>query len=137
MTFRNEVPFDNWETPYSDYTPFLTNITAITNSNPAVVTTSQTVPYTLGELVSFRVSQPYAMTQINNLVGLVLAVNGSSFTVNLNTTTFTPFQYPPVGTVIYPAVAVPAGSGVVPNSPIAMTNIEDAFDNVPLNVDNA
>jgi hypothetical protein len=117
----------------STYTPFVTNITNITNSLQATVTTVETSPYTVGEIVSFRVSTPYGMTQINNLSSTVVEVSSNTFTVDMDTLQFNPFVYPPVGQVVYPALAVPAGSGIVPNSSIPMTNLEDAFDNVPVN----
>lgn len=119
-------------TNLSVFTPFLTNITGITNAQNAVVTTVEDSPYSVGELISFRVSRPYGMTEINNLSGRVLNVSTNTFTVEIDTLGFTAFVFPPVGTVIVPAVAVPAGSGIVPESPIPMTNLADVFDNVPV-----
>lgn len=133
MTFNNAVPGNNWETPYSDYTPFILNITNISNARQAVVTTVEDSPYSAGEIISFRVSAPYGMTEINNLSGRVLSVNANSFTVGIDTLGFHHFVYPPVGTVVIPAVTVPVGSGIVPNSAIAMTNLQDCFDNFPFN----
>ena len=133
MSFNNVVPGNNWETAYSDYTPFITNITSITNAQQAVVTTVENSPYSVGEIVSFRVSSPYGMTEINNLSGRVLSVSSNQFTIEIDTLGFTSFVYPPIGEVVIPAVAVPAGSGIVPNSSIPMTNLQDVFDNQPLN----
>lgn len=133
MTFNNVVPGNTWNYRYSDYTPFLTNITGITNAQRAEVTTVENSPYSVGELVSFRVSSPYGMTEINNLSGRVLSVSSNTFTVEIDTLGFRAFVYPPVGEVIVPAVVVPAGSGIVPDSDIPMTNLQDAFDNVALN----
>lgn len=133
MTFNNVVPGNNWETPYSDYTPFVLNIMDISRAQQAVVTTEENSPYSAGEIISFRVSAPYGMTEINNLSGRVLNVDANSFTVEIDTLGFSAFVYPPVGTVVVPAITVPVGSGVVPDSPIPMTNIQDCFDNAPLN----
>ena len=133
MSFHNVVPGNTWNYIYSDYTPFLNYITNITNSQFAQVTTIDDVPYSAGEIVSFRVSQPYGMTQINNLSSRVLSVSSNTFVIELDTLSFAPFIYPPVGIVVIPAVVVPAGSGVVPASPIPMTNLKDVFDNQPLN----
>lgn len=77
------------------------------------------------------------MVEANNAEVLVTALTPTSVTVTLDTRHFTAFVYPPVGPVQYEAVAVPSSSGVVPNSFIAMTNLQDAFDNVPLVIDNA
>lgn len=119
------------------YIPYLTTITNISIAAQAVVTVIETPPYTPGEYVSFRVSQPYAMTQMNNQVALVLSVSGNNITTNFNTLGFTSFVYPPVGEVIYPALLIPAGSGIIPGSVPATVNLQDAFDNIPNNVDNA
>lgn len=121
----------SFATDLSTFTPFLTNITGITKAQEAVVTTVENSPYSAGEIVSFRVSSPYGMTEINNLSGRVLSVSSNTFTVEIDTTDFNAFVYPPVGTVITPAVVVPAGSGIVPDSSIPMTNLQDVFDNVP------
>lgn len=132
MAFHNVVPGNTWNYTYSDYTPFVTNITAITQSQIATVTTAETVPYTAGELVSFRVSEPYGMIQMNNRVGRVLTVSTNTFTVEIDTSGFRPFVYPPVGTVAYPAVVVPSGSGVIPAQYVPTVNLQDVFDNAPL-----
>jgi hypothetical protein len=131
MSFNNVVPGNNWETPYSDYTPFILNITDISNAQRAVVTTVEDSPYSAGEIISFRVSAPYGMTEINNLSGRVLSVSDNIFTVEIDTLGFNQFVYPPVGTVVIPAVTVPVGSGRVPNSAVPMTNLQDCFDNAP------
>ena len=116
----------------SIFTPFLTNITNITNAQQAIVTVSETPPYSEGEIVSFRVSEPYGMTEINNLSARVLDIIGNNIEVELDTLSFTPFVFPPVGTVVKPALMIPAGSGIVPDSSIPMTNLQDVFDNVPI-----
>jgi hypothetical protein len=128
-----KVPFDNWERTYSDYTPFLSYISNISNAQNAIVTFTATHPYTVGELLGLRVSQPYGMIEVNNMTSQVIATTSLTVTLALDTLTFTPFVYPPVGTVTYPAIAVPAGSGIVPNAIPAQTNILDVFDNAPLN----
>lgn len=129
----NKVPFDNWETPYSDYTPFLSYISNISNAYQAVITFTENHPYTVGELLGLRVSKPYGMTEVNNVTSKVLSTTPTTVTLALDTLNFTEFVYPPSGTVAVPAVAIPAGSGVVPNGFPAQTNILDVFDNQPLN----
>ena len=131
MSFNNVVPGNNWETPYSDYTPYATSITNINNSQQAVVTVVETPPYTIGEIVSFRVSRPYGMFEVNNVQAKVLAVSGNDITVDLDTLGLNPFVYPPVGEVVYPALVIPAGSGVIPGLYTPTVNLEDNFDNAP------
>lgn len=133
MSFNNVIPGNTWNYTYSDYTPFVTNITNITNSQNAVVTVEDSSPYSLGEIVSFRVSRPYGMTEINNLSARIVGIAGNDVTVEIDTLGWNTFVYPPVGTVVIPALLVPAGSGIVPLSAIPMTNLQDAFDNAPEN----
>lgn len=115
----------------SIFTPYLTNITAITKAQNAVVTVAETPPYSVGEILSFRVSEPYGMVELNNLSARVLEIDGNDVTLEIDTLGFTSFVYPPVGTVIYPALLIPAGSGIVPDSPIPMTDMSSPFDNQP------
>src|SRR5208282_2862636 len=112
----------------SIYTPYLMDIIGITNAQYGVVSFANAHPFSLGEILSFRVSIPYGMTEINNLSSRVVDLTPDSVTIEIDTANFTPFVYPPVGTVIVPAQAIPSASGVVPNSYVAMTNLQDAFD---------
>lgn len=120
-------------TNLSTFTPFLMNIVGISQAQQATITFLTDHPFTVGEYVSFRVSKPYGMTQLNNQKGIVLSLTPTTITVNIDTSNMTPFVYPPVGEVIYPAVCVPAGSGIIPMSNPSTVNLEDTFDNVPLN----
>lgn len=115
----------------STFTPFLMDITGITQAQQAVVSYATDHPYSLGEFVSFRVSKPYGMTGMNNLRARVLSLTSTSITTDIDSSSMNTFVYPPVGEVVYPAVSVPAGSGIIPGSNPATVNLEDAFDNVP------
>lgn len=129
MSFNNVVPGNTWNYTYSDYTPYIRDIIGITNTQQAVVDFGTEHPYTPGEFVSFRVSKPYGMVEINNRTGKVLAITNTTIMVNIDTTSFNSFIYPPSGTVVVPAQTVPAGSGVIPDSIPPTVNLEDAFDN--------
>lgn len=133
MSFNNVVPGNNWETPYSDYTPYVLNIIGITNAQQAVINFGTQHPYTSGEILSFRVSQPYGMIEMNNKQARVLEIDSTTVTIEIDTLSFTPFVYPPVGLVVTPAQCVPAGSGIVPGLYVPTMNLEDAFDNRDLN----
>lgn len=133
MTFNNVIPGNTWNYTYSDYTPYLLNIIGITNEQTAVVNFGTSHPYSTGEYLSFRVSAPYGMFQMNNLRGKVLKISSTTVTVDIDTTGFNAFVYPPVGTVVFPALTIPAGSGVIPNLYPSTVNLEDAFDNQELN----
>ncbi len=132
MSFNNVVPGNNWETPYSDYTPYGLSIIGITNTQNAVIDFGTAHPYTLGELLSFRVSKPYSMVEMNNRQGKVILSTSTTVMVDIDTTNFNTFVYPPVGVVEVPAQALPAGSGIIPDQYVPTMNLEDAFDNQPL-----
>lgn len=120
------------------YTPPYDLITNITKSQMGVVTFQNPVLYMPGEYISFRVSKSYGMVQLNNRKGLVLISTAYTVTVDIDTTDFDAFIIPS-SPGAYPAMAVPAGSGIVPD-PIdvtknlypARTLLDDAFDNRPV-----
>lgn len=119
----------------STFTPYLCDITAVTNSYPSTITFLQDHGFKLGEFISLRSSTPYGMVEINNAQVKVLSSTSNTVTVDLDTTNFTPFVYPPIGKVQYLAVAVPSASGTDPTINLvtqsATVILDDAFDNVP------
>lgn len=115
----------------STFTPFLMDIVGISNAQKATITFASDHPYSLGEIVSFRVSRPYGMVEMNNQQATVIDLDDTSITVDIDSLNYTTFIYPPVLEVVYPAVVVPAGSGIIPNERTPTVNLEDAFDNVP------
>lgn len=100
----------------------------ITNAVRAVATFTEDHDYSIGEFISFRVSQPYGMREINNLRGKVIELTADTVTVDIETTFFTPFVYPVSGDNT-PPHTVPAGSGVIEYY-TPTVNLEDAFDNL-------
>ena len=117
-------------TALSAFVPTFQFISNITQANNAVVTFTQDHGYVLGEILSFRVSKPYGMVQINNLSGTIQSLTTNTVTMDINTLQFTPFITPD-GFQIYPAMAVPAGSGIIPDSIPRTVTLLDSFDNVP------
>ena len=82
----------------------------ITQAAQAVITTSVTNQFTVGQQVRFQVPAACGMTEINGLIGTVVAVAAASFTVNIDTTAFTAFAWPAVALVPFtPAEVVPVG----------------------------
>jgi hypothetical protein len=119
-------------------------IANITKASQAVVYFTAKNDFTVGEIVSFRVSSDFGMDEINNKQARVLAVTNSatvsSITLDLDTTGFTTFAFPTSATAaagVSPAVCVPSASGVIPDSTGSATNPQqppgtnllDAFDN--------
>lgn len=90
-------------------------ITNITKSVPMVVSvqignpTTEANTYIVGMAVRLFVPISYGMYQANNLVGTIIAINGSDFTLNLDSTLFDAFVIPS-GNVEQPATIAPNGS---------------------------
>lgn len=94
-------------------------ISNITRSTPMVVsvfignTTTEANTYIVGMAIRLFVPRAYGMYQANNLVGTIIAINGSDFTLNFDSSLFDPFVVPaiPAGRVIEnPASICPVGS---------------------------
>lgn len=90
-------------------------ITAITKSNPMVITvsignsTTEANTYIVGMAVRLFVPVSYGMTQANNLIGTITNISGSNFTLDLNSLGFDTFAAPISGGQT-PASIAPAGS---------------------------
>lgn len=98
------------------YQPSTRYITSITNAALAVVRLSVTHNYAIGQEVRFVVPEAYGMTEINGLVGTIVAVDytaapgGNDITVDIDTTAFTPFDFPLDAAVPFsPALVIPFG----------------------------
>jgi len=90
-------------------------VTAITNSSPMVITvqvgnaSTEANTYIVGQAVRLNVPPTYGMYQANGLVGTITAINGSNFTLSLDSSQFDPFVVPS-GNVEQPATIAPNGS---------------------------
>ena len=104
-------------------------IIAITNAQYAVITFSEDHDFLDGEIVSFRVTPPFGMSEINNLQSEVMSHTNDSITVNIDSMFWTPFIYPVSGKVT-PPVCVPVGSGIIPGLYISTVLLADCFDNI-------
>lgn len=89
------------------FQPAMRIITAITQSNPAAVTTSFDHDYITGEIVRIYVPDTFGMRQIDKLTGEITVTATNTFTIDINTTTFDAFSVPS-GNVQY-AQVVPIG----------------------------
>jgi hypothetical protein len=104
-------------------------ITGISNEQYAVVTFSAVHDFVVNEIVSFRVTKPYGMVEINEKRAKVLSIGSLTITIDIDTKFFTPFIYPVSGSNT-PPVCVPVGSGISFDSAFAFTILNDAFDNL-------
>lgn len=89
-------------------------ITSISQAAQAVVITSVTHGYQVGQAVRFNVPAAFGMVEINGLEGNIVAINTTdtvnSFTVDINSSAFTAFAFPTSVEVPFtPAVVVPIG----------------------------
>ena len=123
-------------------------IANISQAAQAVVSFTGKNDYTPGEILSFRVSSDFGMEEMDNVSARVLSVTNSatvsSVTLDLDTSGFTAFAFPTSAVAaagVSPAIAVPAGSGVVPlagsaSNPVqpVSTNLLDSFDNRNVNL---
>jgi hypothetical protein len=69
-------------------------ISKITAANPAVVTTTVSHGYTVGQQVRMKVPSGYGMTQMDGLVATITAVTASTFTTDIDASAFTAFAWP-------------------------------------------
>lgn len=115
----------------SRFYPRYSQISNITNELQPTVTFTDEHDFTIGEIVSFRVTPPFGMSEINNQRAKVLTIpDVDEITIGIDTTTWTPFTLANLDTPgTTPPVCVPSSSGVIDNLYTPSVNIEDAFDN--------
>jgi len=115
MTIPNDA---NIYLPGTIQVPSSIVITAITQSNPMVVTidvdpVSESNTYIAGQLVKLTVPITYKMFQADGLLGQILDVSGSDLTLDLDSRLFDPFIIPAAGK-LQPASLAPSGSRNLP-----------------------
>jgi hypothetical protein len=112
-------------TIYQNYYPKKRVIANITAANPAVVTTLVDHGYTTGQFVRMLVPSACGMTQLNNQLVTVTNINASTFSINVDTTNYTPFVFPlPAVGPFTPAEVIPVGE----DSTVTTVNVlNDAF----------
>ena len=105
-------------------------INALTNAQQAVATFTADHDFSLGEVVSFRVTRNFGTFQINNRNGTVVATTSDTITVDIDSSDWDTFDFSVLdnaGTT--PPHCVPCCSKRVPGSEPPRINILDAFDN--------
>lgn len=93
------------------FQPSMRIITAITNSSPAVVTTSFAHNYKSGTIVRLDIPPADGMQQANQLSGPILVISPTTFSIAFDTSSFDIFAIPgsPPPYVNTCAQAVPIG----------------------------
>lgn len=94
------------------YTPALHELEDVSQSNPALVTTTDDHDYVVNQQVQFFIPPQWGMRQLNQLKGYVLTIpNPDEFTVTIDTSQFDAFitPTPPSFVVIDTAAVVGIG----------------------------
>ncbi|MFI5332568.1 MAG: hypothetical protein ACHQVS_00535 [Candidatus Babeliales bacterium] len=110
--------------PNPIFQPAMRIITAITNGNPATVTTSFAHQYISGTLVRLDIPPADGMPEADQFVGPITVTGTTTFTLPLDTTTFTPFAIPvsPLSQINTCAQVVPIGE-ITPILDAAVQNV--------------
>lgn len=76
------------------FSPAMRLIQNITNSSPAVVTTTFAHGYNTGEICRLWVPKGFGMTQANQLFAPIIVTSPTTFSIKIDTTSFDAFIYP-------------------------------------------
>lgn len=108
MTVPNNA---NTFLPISPVIPGSLLITNITQAFPMVITYTDTPEnsYIVGQLIKLFVPASYGMIQANGLTGQIIDLGLNTFTIDIDSSFFDAFVFPPVGNP-QPASLSPAGS---------------------------
>ncbi len=79
---------------YPVFKPAMRIIANITNAQPAVVTTTFAHNYITGMIVRLILPPGYGMIQANQLFSDITVTGDTTFSINLDTTLFSPFATP-------------------------------------------
>lgn len=115
----------------STFVPQFSLIQSITLGQLTVVTFTAPCDFMIGSIVSFRISPASGTRELNNQQATVLAATSNSITVPIDSTNYRLFIFEPENALVFPAMVVPAGSGIIPAAIPPQTNLADAFDNLP------
>jgi hypothetical protein len=87
------------------FRPTISVITAITNSNPAVVTTLNNNNYIDGIIVRLDIPTGFGMVQANQLFGAIVVLSPTTFSIAIDTTLFDIFIIP-IAPILMPATSL-------------------------------
>lgn len=128
--FWRRIPFDSRFYPRNRY------ITSISQATSAVIVMSVIHGFTVGQEVRMIVPSAFGMVEMNNLLGVITAINTTtnSITVNIDSSGFTAFAFPTsavAATGITFAQVVPVGEAAINSSSQTFGNLlDDATRNV-------
>jgi len=96
---------------YPSFQPAMREITAISQDQLGIVTTSFDHNYHDGLIVRLDIPPKFGMQQANGLTGEVVRIDGTHFAINIDTTNFDPFIIP-IG-ALQVAQVVPVGENTL------------------------
>lgn len=108
------------------YQPAMRIITGITNSFPAVVTTSFNHQYKDETIIRLDIALGYGMPQANQLFGSIVVLSPTTFSIDIDTTLFDAFITPASPTQY--SQCVPIGEN---NDTLAAATLNILNPNVP------
>lgn len=79
---------------YPVFQPAMRQIAAITNANPAVVTTTFNHNYITGTIIRLDITPGSGMAQANQLFAPIVRLTPTTFSIALDTTNMDPFVVP-------------------------------------------
>lgn len=93
------------------FQPAMRLITAITNADPAIVTTSFAHQYKTGTIVRLDIPIACGMQQANKKTGTIVVLTPTTFSIDIDTSFFEPFSIPVLtdGKINTAAQVVPIG----------------------------
>lgn len=80
--------------PSPMYQPAMRLIESITQSSPAMVTTTFAHDYISGEIVRIKVPPTSGMQQINNKTGTIIVTGNTTFTIDIDSSLFDAYVIP-------------------------------------------
>jgi len=107
---------------------FIVNISQAAN---AVVTTSVSHNFLVGDNIRFNIPNAWGMTQLNGQIGTITAVTAGTFTVNINTTGYNAFTYAAIAAVPFSwaqAIPMSANTSYIVQNNLYLT--PDATNNI-------
>jgi len=114
-------------TVYNMWYPKKRVISAISQANPAIVRTLVDHGYTTGQTVRMNIPSTNGMTQLNGQLVTVTNVDAATFTINVNTTGYTAFNFP------LPAISPYTPAQVIPVGETANSTYANTLDDAVLN----
>jgi hypothetical protein len=98
------------------FVPLRKYITGITQASSAVITTSINHGFSTGDVVTINVPAGFGMSQINGQQGTVTSLTDTTFSVNINSSSYTAFAFPASGAAPFTFAEVVPVSGPFNNS---------------------